>query len=243
MPDHRKHRGPHPGDADWFASSEHERLRLACGDLVWLLSRDYALPSALKLVGDRYNLVQRQRLAVQRSVCSQQQALHRRAKLVPLASLKGQQLQLDGLNLITTIEAWLSGGVLLLGVDGSVRDLASVHGTYRQVMETQEALERIGEFLAFHQVGKCHWLLDQPVSNSGRLAACMRDLAQSRGWPWTVELVPDPDRVLSESLEVVVSADSVILDRCQRWANIAYELLSESGDSPAWILDFTTNGK
>src|SRR3712207_7730451 len=36
------------------------------------------------------------------------------------------------------------------------------------------------------------WLLDRPVSNSGRLAQRVRELAAARGWPWQVEAVFNP---------------------------------------------------
>jgi hypothetical protein len=49
----------------------------------------------------------------------------------------------------------------------------------------------------------------------------MQELATERGWPWHIELVPDPDVVLSASEEIIATADSVVLDRCQRWFNLA----------------------
>ena len=41
-------------------------------DFSWLLTRGYAEKGALKLVGDRFSLTERQRLAVMRSACSDQ---------------------------------------------------------------------------------------------------------------------------------------------------------------------------
>src|SRR5690349_15149262 len=67
MPDSRKHRGPGPKDPIWFGGDARDALRAAVADLSWLLSRGYTVPSALNLVGDRYQLVERQRLAVIRS--------------------------------------------------------------------------------------------------------------------------------------------------------------------------------
>src|SRR5688500_3971235 len=66
MSDSRKHRGPHPEDGRLFATDQLPALREATRDLSWLLSRDYASPSALKLVGDRYQLEARQRIAAAR---------------------------------------------------------------------------------------------------------------------------------------------------------------------------------
>ncbi|HSG88818.1 MAG TPA: DUF434 domain-containing protein, partial [Pseudomonadales bacterium] len=70
MPDHRRHRGPHPDDARLFAPDTVGPLRTAVGDLSWLFSRGYAERSAVKVVGDRYRLRERQRIALRRSACS-----------------------------------------------------------------------------------------------------------------------------------------------------------------------------
>ena len=64
MPDTRTHRGPHPEDAKLFAPAAWPALREATAELCWLLSRHYAAPSALKLVGDRHQLSARQRAAL-----------------------------------------------------------------------------------------------------------------------------------------------------------------------------------
>ena len=70
MPDKRTHRGAHPQDDRLFAPDQYSALQSATSDLSWLLTREYASPSALKIVGDRYALDARQRLAVMRCACS-----------------------------------------------------------------------------------------------------------------------------------------------------------------------------
>jgi hypothetical protein len=223
VPDKRLHRGPHPEDWRLFAPEAWPRLRDAVRDLSWLLSRGYADPSALKLVGDRYQLTERQRTAVARASCSDQ-ALRRRTE--HRAELQaGQTLLLDGYNVLTTIEAALAGGVVLHARDGCFRDMASVHGTYRKVQETRPALQLLGERLAQFGFGLCRWYLDSPVSNSGRLKGVLLETAAAHGWNWTVELVHNPDAVLAEAPELVATADSMILDRCARWINLAREVV------------------
>src|SRR5919202_319462 len=145
MPDSRHHRGPHPEDARLFGSAESQHiLRLAAGDLAWLLGRHYAPEAALTLVGNRYQLRQRQRQALSRAVAAPALARARRARQVGPDALTGVSLQVDALNQLITIEVALAGGVLLRGHDGAVRDLASVHGTYRTVEETTIALQALG---------------------------------------------------------------------------------------------------
>jgi len=97
---------------------------------------------------------------------------------------------------LTTIEAALAGGVVLGCCDTTYRDMASMHGSYRKVAETIPALELIGRALEELGVAEAVWLLDRPVSNSGRLKSMIEGVAQSHHWPWRVELVQNPDPLL-----------------------------------------------
>lgn len=221
MPDHRTHRGPDPRDAEAFAPDAWQRLRQAVADYSWLLERGYAQPSALKLVGDRWSLTERQRLAVMRCSCSDSARARRADHRVAAADLASRTLVVDGFNVVTTIEAALGGGVVLRGRDGCDRDLAGVHGTYRNVEETAPALGLVAETLLTLSVGRAVWLLDSPVSNSGRLAGMIRRTAETANLDCSVELVLNPDPVLAVSPEIVATADSAVLDRCELWFNLA----------------------
>ena len=238
MPDVRRHRGPHPGDEALFAPEHWGRLRSATSDLCWLLTRGYAVVSANKLVGDRFALRERQRTAVQRSSCSDAARRARSDRRRTLDECVGGHLWIDGFNVLTTIEAALADGVLLLGRDGCLRDMASMHGSYRKVAETVPALRLIGETLASAGGVACRWYLDRPVSNSGRLGAVIREVAVDSGWDWDVELADDPDVILCDAPEVVVSADSVILDRAEAHLNLA-RLVVESSMPQRQVVDLS----
>jgi hypothetical protein len=105
--------------------------------------------------------------------------------------------------------------------DGTFRDIAGVHGTYRKVAETMPAVDLIGQTLARLRVAEARWLLDRPVSNSGRIRALLIEAAETAGWFWTIELHDNPDAILKSAPEIVATADSAILDRCGRWFNLA----------------------
>ena len=235
MPDKRTHRGPHPEDAKLFAPPVWPSLRKAVADLSWLLSAGYADKSALKLVGDRYNLTQRQRMAVRRCACSDFALTRRRSHEVPRPDVADQTLLLDGYNVLTTIEAGLAGGVIIAGRDGCYRDLASMHGTFRKVTETVPAIELVGRVLADLGVKSCVWYLDRPVSNSGRLKAAILQIAGESQRDWQVELVNNPDAILAAGDAIAATADSVILDQCRRWFNLA-RLVTVSSLPDAWVV-------
>ncbi|SRR6266404_3131413 len=238
MPDSRKHRGAHPEDKKLFAAEQLPALRQAVGELSWLLTRDYSLKGALKLVGDRYALTDRQRLGVARAACSDQSQERRLRCLVSVEAVADENLIVDGFNLIITVEAALSGGVLLVCRDHCIRDLSSVHGSYRAVNETVRAIGLIGEVLATLGPKSVLWLLDRPISNSGRLAKRIREAALEKNWSWEVETVFNPDAEIAASDRIVISSDSHLLGQVPRWLNLNRFLVEKSLDEP-WLIDLS----
>ncbi len=252
MPDRRKHRGRHPDDDRLFAEGRREALRTAVAEFSWLLTRGYADPSALKLVGDRHGLTVRQRTAVMRCACSDAALAGRNAKRVALEQVGDRPLGIDGYNLLITIESALSGGLILVGRDGCCRDLASVHGTYRKVAETAPAIELIADYLTDRAASRIDCYLDRPVSNSGRLKAQMADVLERRGLAvaddaaahprasagpiWNIELVANPDAVLIDYPGPIVTTDSAILDRVSAWVNLAADIIRDRCRT-AWLVD------
>ena len=236
MPDKRSHRGPHPADEKLFAPEAISDLRSALADFSLLLTKGYAEKSALKLVGDKFSLTERQRLAVMRSACSDRQLASRSERRLELKDIAGRSIAIDGYNVLITVEAAMSGGVIFKGRDGCYRDLASIHGTYRKVTETIPAVQLIGEFLQEIAAGKALWLLDSPVSNSGRLKTLIRELAEKNRWDWEIKLSISPDAELKKTNLVVASSDSVVLDNCKSWLNLAAEIITQKLPS-ATVID------
>ena len=255
MPDKRTHRGQHPADEKLFSETRIPNIRCAVADYSLLLSKGYAGKSSLKLVGDRFTLTERQRLAVMRSSCSDEQRASRKSRQLDINAVAGQMIAIDGYNLLITIEAAISGGLIFRGRDGCCRDLASIHGTYRRVSETQPAIELIGGFLQQIGISQALWLLDSPVSNSGRLKTLLRELAEKNNWNgfgpfdklragkltagWEIELVTSPDAVLIKGEKIVASSDSVILDKCCKWVDLAGEIIKNRIPA-AKIIDLET---
>ena len=229
MPDKRTHRGAHPEDAEFFAPPWHAAMRAGVADVSWLLTRAYATPSAVKVVGDRYGLSARQRTAVTRCACADDARAARLAKQVLFDDVRGRDVLIDGYNVLTTIEVALGGGWVLAARDTTYRDMASIHGSYRKVEETRPAIELLGRTLADTGAARCVLYLDQPVSNSGRLKGIINEIVAAHAWPWEVRIVLDPDADLVAAQGdaiVIASADSVVMDGCIRWVNLAREVVT-----------------
>jgi len=241
MARHQTHRGPAPQDQRLFAAQQLPALRAAAADLCWLLDRGYAARSAVELVGNRHSLTSRQRNAVSRYACADEDVQRRCRLRVEPVELSGHELWLDGYNVLTILESALAGGIVLLCRDGCCRDIAGIHRRYRKVTETLPVLRLIGEAASAWGVSCCRWWLDKPVSNSGRLKSAILAAAADAGWKMEVELTFSPDHVLSHTDEIIATSDGIVLDRCQCWVNLARLLIA--GRIPqARLLDLSTAG-
>jgi hypothetical protein len=232
------HRGPGPRDERLFAADQLPGLRSATSDLCWLLDRGYSPHSALELVGNRHSLTSRQRMAVARCGAALEDVQCREQRRIEPRQIAGQELWLDGYNILTVLESALSGGIVLLGRDGCCRDIAGIHKRYRKVNETIPALRLVGETASALGVNCCRWWLDKPVSNSGRLKALILDSSAQCGWKMDVELSFSPDHVLSHTDHVIATSDGIVLDRCRHWVNLARTIITERIPQ-AWLVDLS----
>ncbi len=231
----QQHRGAHPQDRELFSPAAAATLREGVQDCVYLLDRGYSAESTIDVVGRRYALRTRQRLALQRAVCATKQKLQRENTRRDVSQIAGSQVSVDGFNLVIGLEVALSGGVLLHCRDGAFRDLAGLRGTYRMVRETQVALSLLGAVLCEFRPRSLQVLLDRPVSNSGRLRARMLEQAASWPFPVDVSLVANPDTDL-RGREWVVTSDSVVLDSAATWVNLLGHIV-EQRIADAWLVD------
>ncbi len=222
-----------------FGSQVLHKLRAAAHDLIWLLNRGYAETSSLKLVGDRYQLVTRQRQALARAVCNDSELADRLSRRVSAKQLSGQTVVIDGFNVLVTVETALGGGVVLEARDSCWRDMSSIHGSYRRTAETHRALVLIGKQLQQLGANQCRWYFDRPVSNSGRLVEIVRELADQQQWCWTASTVDDPDNLLARTEHTVATADSIVLDRAGKWFNLARWVIQQQIPD-AWVVSFVS---
>jgi hypothetical protein len=233
MPDARRHRGAHPDDPRDFAPTEWPRLSRACAELSWLFSHGYAETASLKLVGDHHQLRERQRRAVLRAACSDVDAAERRARRRELEQLRGAALGIDGFNCLITLEALLSAAPVFSGRDGALRDLASVHGTYRHVEETRPALDALRGLLEAHGVAAVRMYLDRPVGNSGRLRGLVEEVFAGSPCRLSTRLCDSVDGEIVAAEPVVASSDSWIIQRAAAWVDLPATFARQLG-SAVW---------
>ena len=223
-------RGFVPEDERNFSPEAISTLRSASRHILYLINEGYDLKQATVFVGNHYLLSERQRLAVMRSVASRQQLSDRRKKQALLADLAGREVWIDGFNTIISLEVLLCDSLLFCCMDGTIRDLATLRGTYRLIPETEEAVRLMFDVLRDVAVGKVNILLDEPVSNSGRLKARIADIMEAGAYPFSLDtkILRDVDRMLYGK-ECVITSDSIILDHCASWVNLTAECMERKG--------------
>lgn len=226
-------RGYSPNDQKEFGSKSIDKLLKAGRDLQYLLNQGYNIKGASTFVGNHYLLSERQRLALVRAVSSEESVKMRKNKEIQ-SILPGSVVNIDGFNTIITLEVALSDSVLLRCMDGTIRDLAALRGTYRLIDKTETAIMLIGRIFEKNKVSKAIFYLDAPVSNSGRLKQKIIELLSPFTFEVQAEVINNVDAVL-ETLDNVITSDAIILDKCVSWINLNAKILGEMNEAYPYI--------
>lgn len=228
-------RGHAPEDKTEFGPAAVPGLHKAAQNLYYLLNEGYPIKGASVFVGNHFLLSERQRLALVRAVSSRESIANRMQKELG-ELLRGSEVHIDGFNTIITLEVALSGSLLLKCMDGTIRDLAALRGTYRLIDKTAQAILLIGKALEQYGIGKAVFYLDSPVSNSGRLKEQIGTLLGDFPFELQLEVIHNVDTTL-ETQENVITTDAIILDKCKSWFNLNSRIIAENiGEYP--FVDF-----
>lgn len=212
-------------DETEFNDKSAKKLYEAGKDLYYLLNRGYKVKGASVFIGNHYMLSERQRLAVVRGVSSKEHIQIRKDKEIT-DTIENSVVHIDGFNTIITLEVALSDSLLLKCMDGTIRDLAALRGTYRLIDKTKLAIDLIGEVLEKEQIKKAVFYLDAPVSNSGRLKMQILEQLKEAGFEVEIQMIHNVDSVL-ETLDHVITSDAIILDKCDSWINLNQKIIEE----------------
>lgn len=218
-------RGHFPSDEKEFTGKHVDKLYKAGQDLYYLLNQGYNIKGASVFVGNHHLLSERQRLALSRAISSEKNIKIRKEKEVK-DNLENSIVNIDGFNTIITLEVALSNSLLIKCMDGTIRDLAGLRGTYRIIDKTELSIMKIGKTLEKHKIKKANFYLDAPVSNSGNLKKKIEELLKNFDFEVEVMNINNVDSTL-EILDNVISSDAIILDKCKSWININREILDK----------------
>jgi hypothetical protein len=203
-----------------------KKIQRAAKDLAYFLSRDYNERSTLKVVADHFQLTSRQRKVLLRIACREQSLKKLKQNRCRMEDLKGQQVSIDGFNLLIFTESALSGAYLFESMDGLFLDIASVHGSYHRVEETNDSIKIIMKVLEVCGIHNAIWYLDAPVSNSGKLGKLIRQISVDYNFQNEVKVVQNPDQALKKTKKgIVLTSDRIILEKVNQWFNMSRYLV------------------
>ena len=219
-----KKRGYVPEDENNFSEAALEILRTASKHVMYLINEGYDMKQAYTFVGNHFMLSERQRLAIARSISTIEQLADRKAK--ELDSITGSEIWIDGFNTIITLEVMFSDSLLFSCMDGTIRDLAALRGTYRIIPETAKAVHMLFETIDGMNAESMHILLDEPVSNSGNLKAFIAEIAEGYRTKPDIQLLKEVDKTMWNK-ENVITSDAIILDHSVSWYNLVAECVEK----------------
>ena len=91
-------RGFMPTDVRDFSEKAIPKLRKAAEEVYYLLNRGYPVTGTTRFIGDHYQLSERQRLALARTVSPEENIISRKQR--QLTDITGKTIYIDGFNVI-----------------------------------------------------------------------------------------------------------------------------------------------
>lgn len=196
----------------------------ATKDLRYLLSRGYNRDGAIRFIGDKCRVTLAERYVLMRCVFDKAEAENRRRKLVPISDINGNVVSIDGYNLLITVESILAEKTVIQCDDSITRDISAVFGKHRITEGTMKALHMILEILKQNNPKEVHFFYDKQVSKSGELASMTRTMIKDVNIRGTATTAMKSDIATLRSGGIIVSGDSVIIQKADRILDLAGEI-------------------
>lgn len=192
-------------------------LHHASKDLKYLLNRGYNKTSALTFVCNHYQLKQKDRHFLARAIFSDDLVTTILEKRLPIEDIRGEDVVIDGFNVLITTEAVLKNEAFLCD-DSVVRDIQGVFGKYKITETTQHALHEIFSTLTAYPPRTVTFYFDKQVSHSGDLCAHVRK-------KFLCETVTHVDLHLATLNRITATSDSILIQKLDHFVDIPFEIL------------------
>lgn len=215
------------------------KLKEAAIDALFLLNRGYELKRAVQIAIEHYQLSDMQRLALSRGLDTDIKVNTRQKTRLDKADLHDHTVYIDGFNAVILMESIVSNSPVFKCLDGAVRDLANLKGSYKIIDKTEAAIRLILNELHHLGVKKAIFNIDSPVSNSRNLKCLI--LKQAEHFPYETEVnLVDACDISFYGRENVITGDCIVIDNAASWAPFYAWIIEEYQKThPVWLIDFT----
>lgn len=192
---------------------------LAKNDLYLLLNRGYPKTYSLRFVSDHYGLEDEQRHILSRTVFSKSYIEDVKRKKTNLKEIKGENLFIDGYNVIITTESVLMGKAFV-SMDQLLRDTRNVSRKHRITKDTLKSIDLILDLIKRYPPCKTQFYLDKMMSKSGKLSEILRKGLEERNLNGDSETVLSVDHILKNKEGVIATNDSAIISQVKRFIDL-----------------------
>ena len=207
-------------------------------DALFLLNRGHSLKRASTIAMEHYQLTDHQRIALTRGLSSDAEIAWRMQHRCECNEIRDKTVYLDGFNAIILMESLVSGSPIFRCMDGTIRDLANLKGSYHIIDKTESAIRLILAALDELGVSKAVINIDSPVSNSRNLKVLICQLAQDYHVEVEVNLIDACDKSFYDC-EYVITGDGIVIDHAKSWIPL-YRWIVEHYQKAheVWLVDF-----
>lgn len=200
-----------------FDDATIEKLRLAAEEVAWLTGRGYPIDRVSDFVTNQHRLGDAERSALASGTCSEPQYRRRAARELEAEDVARRPLSIDTAEVLSAIEAALTGRPVLQTLDGTVR--AFGNATHAPSATTDDALARIYAAAKELRPSVLRFLVTSSDLDE-RITAKAKD-AKAK-----IEIVKVADtRSGMKKEKQVVSGDAEVLDQAGAWFNLVGRVL------------------
>ncbi len=234
-----KRRGYLPEYDDQFGAHGVQRLKEAAIDALFLLNRGYDTRRASHIAMEHYQLSEMQRVALSRGLDPDQTVARRSQTRVTPSQLAGQTVYIDGFNAVILMESLVSESPVFRCLDGAIRDLANLKGSYHIIDKTEPAIRLVFAQLDKLQIAKAIINIDSPVSNSRNLKVLLLCLAKDYNVEIEVNLIDACDKSFYNQNNVI-TGDCIVIDNAKSWVPLYSWIVDDRKlTHNVWLIDFS----
>ena len=201
---------------------------LAADDIRHLLSRGYPRTGVIRFVSDHYRLASQDRYILMRVVIEPGIAASRIRKKMLCADVRGENIMVDGYNVIIATESVIMGKPVFLCDDGFIRDIRGVFRNYKN--PDRGVCRQILEMLSEHEPDSVTFLFDAQISKSGLLARYIRGLLSEYSLLGDARTSRHVDFDLKHCGLIVATGDGYIIDEVESAVDIPGCIIRKLGN-------------
>ncbi len=195
----------------------------ALKDMYYLVNRGYSQDSAVRIVGDHYQLEKEERYKLKRIVFPEREISRTEKKKREITYIKDKKMAVDGYNVLITTESVLKNDVFLC-FDGVVRDVQGIFKKYKFDEEGERALEEIFSVLTKYPPKDTQFFFDVQISKSGELCSRVRRMLRTRGLEGDAQTTKSVDYALKNRKMLTATNDSVIIQELDEFVDIPHAI-------------------